>query len=145
MENYQKLKEVIQAANPEIMELKFGCEVQRDEEVLTFISDYYFEGIGDRQWKKVTLRGEAGNVFEMAEMDLSKYKVLGRPIRLADVLLAMIAETDRQTTNKEIRKMNYSQRTLKILAKWNLKDDNLDHHSDEIKQFLIDLLVTGSQ
>lgn len=26
MENYDKLKQVIQAANPEIMELKFGCE-----------------------------------------------------------------------------------------------------------------------
>jgi hypothetical protein len=24
---------------------------------------------------------------------------------------------------------------------WNLKDDNLDHQSDETKQFLIDLLI----
>jgi hypothetical protein len=27
MQNYDKLKAIIQQANPEIMELKFGCEV----------------------------------------------------------------------------------------------------------------------
>ena len=28
-----------------------------------------------------------------------------------------------------------------IAQSWNLKDDNLDHQTDDIKQFLIDLLV----
>jgi hypothetical protein len=51
-------------------------------------------------------------------------------IRLTDVLLAMYKAAN-----------EYEQNWLHVIRNWNLKDDNLDHQSDETKQFLINLLV----
>ncbi len=59
-------------------------------------------------------------------------KILGRPIRLADVLLAEMNK------NGDYRDTFAFEQITQL---WNLKDDNLDHQSDKTKQFLIDLLV----
>lgn len=67
-------------------------------------------------------------------------------IRLADVLLAISQIVPRDAIT-EIRDKNGSNRIYfgegiaKCIHHWNLKYDNLDHQSDETKQFLIDLLV----
>jgi hypothetical protein len=114
MDEYQQLKEVIQKANPEIMELKFGCEV---------------EG----------------------------YKsVIGRPIRLTDVLIALNLRRDTHMKDwfavntyglflenkvKEITARPYAHPMISALYSWNLKDDNLDHQSEECKEFLTNLLI----
>ena len=68
-------------------------------------------------------------------------EILGRPIRLADVLLADMKRVDDKCAEKDCRKKEYPIGALKILSKWDLKDDNLDHQSEECKQFLINLLV----
>jgi len=63
--------------------------------------------------------------------------VKGRPIRLADVLLAI------QEFVGDLRDSDngVSARALDVLLLWNLSDDALDHQSDECKEFLIGLLV----
>lgn len=58
--------------------------------------------------------------------------VLGRPIRLADVLLA----TPAQYRGEEMQWVG-----MDVVSKWNLEDDNLDHQSEGTKQSLINLLV----
>lgn len=88
----EKQKEEIRAAcikaNPEIVELKFGCRVEYDTEIYEYLG---VEPIANGQFHRihhrtrdypVTVRG----VNIVKERDL---KVIGRPIRLADVLLAI--------------------------------------------------------
>lgn len=118
MENYEQLKAVIQTANPEIMELKFGCELEGG---VTFISvnpktNEYYILAGNKILKRNEYR-----------------KILGRPIRLADVLLASTLEWSNIYEDRYL--------LMNLLKLWNLKDDNLDHQSEETKQFLIDLLT----
>lgn len=111
-EQYEKLRQVIIAANPEIMELDTGCVVQSDNRA-------YLVGSSDVHM-------------------LSQFKIIGRPIRLADVLLAI----EKHGLNDQIE---YHNILFDLLVKneslWNLRNDNLDHQSDETKQFLINLLV----
>jgi hypothetical protein len=137
MEKYEQLKKVIQEANPEIMESKFGCKIE------TKIGEF------------ISKHGRADNILACTVIDVtddgflttSTYdrariakkseitKILGRPIRLADVLLA---------ASKVFSPEEYKKRDdtfLGVVLRWNPKDDNLDHPSDETKQFMIDLLV----
>jgi hypothetical protein len=72
-----------------------------------------------------------------------------RPIRLADVLLAL---NDKEFAGLylissagvfgKFQAQGARQPIEVLYATWNLRDDNLDHQSEECKQFLIDLLVT---
>jgi hypothetical protein len=142
MTNYDQLKQVIQAANPEIMELKFGCEIISGKQIFQVID------VDKANNDYLLFHSELG--IHNSSMVINQ--ILGRPIRLADVLLAVdekfglenpylvgfegmiykIAEGETELTN------------LKHLAQWNLKDDNLDHQSDECKEFLNDLLASRS-
>ena len=140
---YQQLKEIIQKSNPEIMELKFGCKVEwigpktifrvRDD-----IVNYLVKG-EDNQW-------ELGGKFHKNRIE----KILGRPIRLADVLLAISSLGDEKTPLPiwaidmagEFFDQSSSDGSPIYLDKvWNLKDNNLDNQSDECKEFLIKLLA----
>lgn len=140
MTKLEELKKVIQTANPEIMELKFGCAVSG-------------QGIDrglviDRTEPGTVVRVEVGNykVEEIVKADwLHTMKILGRPIRLADVLLAyhkkflpkedlMLKAVVDHVLNK-IHKDMWS-----IVANWNLLDDNLDHQSEQTINFLWGLL-----
>ena len=139
MTDYDKLKQIIQAANPEIMELKFGCRVRVKrshgwEEPVTVI-DSSLDGEGDGV---ISVVDDSGNVEEELDTTLMPdTEIFGRPIRLADVLIAMEAITWFKDDLPKIGRF--------CLEIWNLKDDNLDHQSDECKEFLIELLVTPKQ
>jgi hypothetical protein len=61
-----------------------------------------------------------------------------RPIRLADVLLVVHKKV---FGKHETVSLPTAKPLLDVVMEWNLKDDNLDHQSDECKQFLIGLLV----
>lgn len=106
---YDQLKNKIQEANPEILEVCAGED-----------KPHYCPNCG-------------GNI--------------GRPIRLADVLLANAIQfktiewpaTQSMTKTDELD----VERVSAIVDFWNLKDDNLDHQSGECKEFLIKLLVNA--
>ena len=66
------------------------------------------------------------------------FEILGRPIRLADVLLAyihcaklahVVAEANKHLDNE-----------LKIMMMWNLRADDLEKQSEETVTFLAELL-----
>jgi len=130
MKNYNKLVKVIQAASPEIMELKLGCEVMVRgirEDNPGCENDVVIDGRIDKD-NRIGL-GYFGQV------PIEGCEILGRPIRLADVLLA--AEYTKRYDDI-INELLYSHQRGTM---WNLKDNSLDNQSDETKQFLIDLLV----
>ena len=144
MSKLNQLKSFIHSVIPEILEVKFGCEVLDKNEFLdwakvkTFIvrnpkngMEYYSENDGSL----LSLRGGFKN-----------FKILGRPITLADCLRAI---------DKEIP----SSRDLYIngeggfawtssgtdchtyQAIWNLEKDSLDEQSDDLVNFLFNLLI----
>lgn len=133
MENYEKLKKVIQEANPEIMELKFGCEISTD-----IFPSYPLEFTVVNKEYKTDVLICVNDDGELIFISFEDCEILGRPIRLADVLLAMGQKISPQyglwrqegfyiwAGNKE--------------SLWNVKDDNLDNQLDETKTFLINLL-----
>jgi hypothetical protein len=126
MELYERLKQVIAEANPEIMELKFGCQLKDKEGTWKFVGPVTFAtGEYISVW-----RDQSG----LGKGRLEEFKVLGRPIRLADVLLALGKRQYEVSFNE-------ASNTERVVEAWNLKDDNLDNQSKETKQFLIELLV----
>jgi hypothetical protein len=158
MTPYEKLKSIIQAANPEIMELKFGCEFEfpnsgNKMERWIVTSSYgsvdmldnhqsisiYARRIDDVHsdifsWDSPEDFEETGQTF----YDFAK--ILGRPIRLADILLAIDKRYD--GNHFATAASNGWLHFEGIRGFWNLKDDNLDHQSEETKQFLIELLTS---
>ena len=122
MKNYEKLKKVIQEAVPEIMKLKFGCEI------------YVHYNVEGRIGKRILIAKPAKSGFApwlsgaVQTKNEGNYRIIGRPIRLADVLMA---------TQKGAKHIYIND----VVDNWNLKDNNLDHQSDETKELLIKLLV----
>ena len=131
--NIDKLKKVIQEANPEIMELKFGCYLKHKEGksmVMGKFGNDWIDCVNERERRKV-----------------KDCKILGRPIRFADVLLAI--EKKVKKSNRDSKRefellsnyMEYLWAEIKnLLKKWDLRKD-LDNQSDELKRFLDKLLV----
>lgn len=137
--NIDKLKQVIQAANPEIMELKFGCEVIVNNKIQT---------IGSFEEMSQGLRLSSGNLTSERMLRRGS-KILGRPIRLSDVLVAI-----RKHDEKQVYAVDSMGNFIFFCghdmpwrfcdlhnAKWDLQNDNLDHQSGECKKFLCDLLT----
>jgi len=129
----EELKKVIQEAVPEIMELKFGCVV-------------YFMGMPTTYLNSLYVWAAKRPIEVCAEEE--DIEILGRPIRLADVLLAMqdIWRTRYNSSEvsdkwKELAKAKEGELLYAIVFQWNLKDDNLDHQSEETIEFLHKLLV----
>lgn len=137
---YEKLIDLIQASNPDILALKFGCAVSG-------------QGIDrgliiDRTVPATTVRVEVGNykVEEISKADwLHTMKILGRSIRLADIYMAMkTVYYDRwgklSSMNADVQ---WRLRTdfLKINALYHHSTDDLENQSPEFKQLLTDLLI----
>ena len=173
MNNYNKLKEVIQKANPEIMELKFECEVNvpliakrtGSKEYKGTIAGYngtsYLiqfgghkmieQGIEDTTEENFHSIFSEKLVRDKTKLDkcnawkLKKLEIIGRPIRLADVLLVLNKDKNNMFNVLIMPDGNFGCFGLGKFRDrqfgWNLKDDNLDNQSDEVKEFLIKLLV----
>lgn len=171
------VREAVVRAVPEILELKFGCVIEDQRypdngRLYTIVAEC---GIcfkhkrcdGERETcdvvdgKYAISSGEDYDDFgyraaDIKTEDIDKgkdWKVIGRPIRLADVLRA-IAEA--QVSNGEPYLVDaagqfYDIRQQKavgyltsndVLAQWPLPDDNLDHASPECVAFLYSILGT---
>ncbi len=98
-EKYEKLKSVIQIAVSGIMDLKFGCKLKEIETGVTIImtSPPRWNGIRDeftyiyKEYPSHTgaYRYDSGIDNKHLEEIKKKYKILGRPITVADVLMAI--------------------------------------------------------
>lgn len=137
--NLEIIRAATIAASPEIMELKFGCTVlHNDGEALLVVR----WNTSNDSLDTVTI-GTA-SPFESYNLYPSEYTVLGRPIRLADVLMAIKQEHRifAVDDNGDIISLDIAGRviTYPALANWNLRLDDLTQQSPETLQFLSDLL-----
>lgn len=146
MKDLQQLKSVIQAAVPSIMELKFGCEVK----VLFDDSDYY--GKVPKEWVKTTInevspKGVVIRVIskQINDIDVAKrteageLKILGRPITLADVLLALQGKVEFITPYGEFTNIQDYGQTEVCVAHWDLTK-TFDDQSQEFYDFISKVL-----
>lgn len=138
--NIDNLKKIIQEANPEILELKFGCEIKANNSI------YKVSRIeGSHIWFDT-------DVFLYRDEIIDKM-ILGRPIRLADVLYAINfnkkaisvssagAFEEWEAENIHSPEMQWKLKNYTGADLWDFTNDNLDNQSDECKEFLINLLV----
>ena len=123
MTNLEKIRQAVIKANPEIVELKFGCEVEFNDSSREVIIGISLENI---EVERVQTRTH----YQIGVSNITE--IIGRPIRLADVLLA-IGKNDPMGRNG-------IQDYMDILIKWKLKDDNLDNQSKECIEFIHGLL-----
>lgn len=130
--NLEKIREKCIEANPSIMELKFGCET--DYGVITGID-------GVRLKLDCTER-----YVSKGQVERGVAKIIGRPIRLADVLLAVDEIESGYSIGTDGRFQyldvdgNLEWCTKPYAVSWNLKDNNLENQSEETLQFIADLL-----
>lgn len=137
-----KVKQKIQSLIPEIMELKFGCELI----VLKDTKPY-------REWNTKVIDFVCDVIYYDDTETLGKClrkdikEILGRTITLANVLRAI--DVHSQTNDIDVAKILYVlpdapyQAMIvvgNIVNKWNLSDDNYDHQSQECKDLIGKLL-----
>lgn len=122
-----KLRQVIQQAVPVIMELKLGCEVNRHWDKKEIITGRFNDTVA------LTVIDKDGWGYLPFQVPLalsSDWKILGRPIRLADVIIVV----------REKHGL-YTELTDYLLMNWKMGDDNLDHQSEETITFLHSVLL----
>lgn len=169
-EKLKRIKEKCAEANQEIMELKFGCEIEMlfgpsydpDYGIAIILAECGVcskhkrcdgeKDTCDMDTGFMCLKGSDEDgwcTFEVKSTD--KYKILGRPIRLADVLLAINQAND---TNQYSGIGNNGHFTTDFGEKtawsgdgnnqkaimWNLRADDLEKQSEEMIEFLYQLL-----
>lgn len=155
-------------ANPEIVELKFGCGLYVEtlegygghdvinqhrrvtaeqchiEQLPNYLVGAYFGERGYIQADSKKIAGRRGailpNVFKIVE-------IIGRPIRLADVMLAMResfteagAASGTSTFETFVKAIAVVAGGGKGATSWNLRQDDLAKQSDECVAFLAQLL-----
>lgn len=142
MTNLEIIRKACIAANPSILDLKFGCEVKNKKFGYTF-----FVSFCDKENEVVVYcPKEFDNQFHhdsIEHFEAGKMEILGRPIRLADVLLAIAHKDKRRFCCDELGNILEYSREGKIFAgevSWNLLADDLTAQSPETLAFFADLL-----
>lgn len=130
----QKIEAIRRAcvkANPKIVELKFGCLIS---------------GYGHHLSEIVTV-GEKYCSFlhspDLVAQDRTKtikqdYEIIGRPIRLADVLLVF---RGRSLKGCDPNETYPSRNEISILQRWNIRNDDLSKQSEDTVDFIHELLA----
>lgn len=152
-QHYEAVRAAIVKAVPEIMELKFGCEVHRYNHIeekrvwkdgllrMEHIHDGIKEVICGHFSEETALvriddklgRAGAWMPFEVPRYLERDWKIIGRPIRLADVILAVHIRNGVEEVTTFRDKDFYNSR-------WNLRQDDLSQQSPQCIEFLHSLL-----
>lgn len=134
------VKEACVKANPEILELKFGCEIKSKHTTLRYV------GKDKGQIALIVENGDAKNALMIVDK-LGDVEILGRPIHLADVLLTMRDVDAEKIWGVDVssgeffgQSMSDGSPIYKKGAQWNLRKDSLINQSDETLSFLAQLL-----
>lgn len=133
-------------ANPKIAELTFGCELAvGDSGRRRFFTG---ENKEDSEWFFVELDqvGCEDEYYyrEGPSEDINKAIIIGRPIHLADILVAI--DVDQKV--KSINNLEYLSNEMEhlwsvakgLIHKWNLRQDDLEKQSPETIDFIANVL-----
>jgi hypothetical protein len=140
-EKINKIREKCIAANPEIVELKEGCQVIVGDGKLR----HTIYGINDGNKRFMAFLNKPfredllANTFYDCEFsgDAEGVEILGRPIRIADVLLS------HRMKYSEAGYIEYNRETVSIVDgafAWNLRADELEQQPEETVDFIYQLL-----
>ena len=156
MNKIQKIREVCIKVNPEIVELKFGCNFNWKAKTSNYSGYYRINEVNEKLnvikaynldiKKKISIDDNIGDfTFDNFKDPKQHIKIIGRPIRLADVLLAMskigtVTKGAKFLVN--IVEIGHGVRGSGLFqdVRWNLTDDNLEHQSEETLTFISNLL-----
>jgi len=145
----KQIRKAVIKANPSILDLVFGCEVILSSE------EYSKQPRTLKVLDKREIKGR-DTIVEIYERsnngiglvfyeDKGHLKIIGRPIRLADVLLAIGTNKvgcDGEGNFSRVRSYEEASKRLspKLVCKWNLRDDNLNNQSEETITFIHNLI-----
>lgn len=134
----QYIREQVIKANPSIKDLVFGCELHvGDSGVRRFFSGSNEE---EEEWFFVELDqvGSEDQYYyrEGYVKDLNKDVIIGREIRLADVILALSYKFGFVPSMRISELINGADRKMN----WLFRQDNLELQSEECKEFIYNLL-----
>ena len=118
MTKLETIRKACISANKSILDLKFGCEVLFQNETYIFLT-------GDKtidNWFKVILKNN--NEGRMFLTYSEEYKIIGRPIKLSDVVLI-----DEFSSSRYV-----------ILDLWDKRNDNLEKQHPKTIDFIYNLI-----
>jgi len=156
MTNLEIIRQACIKANPEINELKFGCELidKNNQKAHIHGTDLVFASNGDFEFyfisydetvDKIMLWDGENGIYEKEHYQKDyevDFEVLGRPIRLSDVLLAIYKKDNANKTNVYLESDGQFVINGNFATKyWDLKNDNLELQSENTIKFLANLLV----
>ena len=121
-EQIQFIREKAIKANPDILKLKFGCLVCTEDNMIHFV-------LGKEAYSEAIYTVIHSNDFAKLHkyrLTPSKYAIIGRDIRLADVLYI-------------VNTIDYLQKD-NVVCMWNLLKDSLDEQSPDTIDFIYNLL-----
>lgn len=149
--NLEIVREACIKANPEIMELGFGCGVKYGEGIFKHYTLYCGTLSDD---KVVLYMWNIGEPIRVSKDQLETFgEILGRPIRLADVLKTVGKKTNNawavesrlgallEWGSNGDGVMAFYEPAGKDRPCWNLNKDDLSLQTDETLQFLATLLT----
>ena len=138
--NHEKTIKRIQSLVPSVLDLEFGCVVETN----IFPSYLCHFRLCYKTWKSDILVCE-NNEGEQVLLSINDCKILGKPITLSVVLLAIIKDDGLPITFLEAEKVEIGHDWSNIMfhfrdMNWNLSKDNFNDQSEETKTFIGGLL-----
>lgn len=131
-QHIKEIRAAVVAANPSILDLKVGCELMYQNR------KYGIFGISMSCFRICTLEGDSFSTDTIVDQDtLGVQEILGRPIRLADVFLAI--ETQLGSGKKIVWDARESI-VKHVVRRWNLRADRLEDQSTETLALIAELL-----
>jgi hypothetical protein len=145
MTKRDQVRAAIIKAVPEIVELKFGCQIKRFENTVDTVVK--IESFADGKHVAHLVKADGDPLsYGPRTIDIENWKILGRPIRLADVLVA-IEEAHKYRSDYEGRRVaielvvaTYEGGYFTRDRYWNLRADSLDDQSPKCIEFLHSIL-----
>jgi len=128
--NLEIIRQACIKANPEIMELKFGCILEYpDDSPIIFVSP-------ENEEDHMTGLYTKNNTITKIE-DLVDYKIVGRPIRLSDIIFTLYKNKKAQYFGGMLdnNSIYFANR-----ISWDLLHDDLNLQSEPTKKFIANLL-----
>lgn len=144
MTNQEKIEVIRKAcikANDDILKLQFGCLISCNDFSKPSIREYAgWKWDRDTESKIRMVMESSGQLFPFDD----NFEILGRPIRLADVLLAIEKKNLLIAIDEEGAFIQYDsidgEYTLRVYENWNLLKDSIYDQSEETINFLYELL-----
>lgn len=133
----QKIRQACIDANPSILDLSFGCEIRDITDGSTYKLIY---NVGNHYLKLTSWSGDDLNTFNTDESWNGKTEIIGRPIRLSDILIAFRDVWIMPTTKKDqgFRYLGLGLGNPGI--SWNLLKDDLSLQSEDTIDFIYNLI-----